>query len=124
MTRILCCVVFLAFGYSSALAASKYEESIKELAEGVAAEAIKMKKSRLAVLDFVDSKGDVTPIGQFLAGKIGSLMSVPAEIQNDAVASLPYYTVILNKVALGSIGVGVLLWITVPLVKKWMKDIH
>lgn len=65
-----------------------------------------------------------TAIGQFLAGKIGSLMSVPAEIQNDAVASLPYYTVILNKVALGSIGVGVLLWVTVPLVKKWMKDIH
>ncbi|MCE3224593.1 MAG: exported protein of unknown function, partial [Nitrospira sp.] len=64
MTRILCCCfLFLTFAYSSVLAASKYEESVRELAEGVAAEAIKMKKSRLAVLDFVDSKGDVTPIG-------------------------------------------------------------
>ena len=65
-----------------------------------------------------------TAIGEFLAGKIGSLMSVPAEIQNDAVASLPYYADILNKIALGSIGAGVILWITVPLLKKWMRDIH
>jgi proton-dependent oligopeptide transporter, POT family len=65
-----------------------------------------------------------TAIGQFLAGKIGSLMSVPAGIQNDAVASLPYYADILNKIALGSIGAGVVLWITVPWLKKWMKDIH
>ena len=65
-----------------------------------------------------------TAIGQFLAGKIGSLMSVPAEIQNDAVASLPYYAGILNKIALGSIAVGILLWITAPFLKKWMKDIH
>ena len=65
-----------------------------------------------------------TAIGQFLAGKIGSLMSVPAEIQNDAVASLPYYAEILKKVALGSIGAGLVLWMTVPLLKKWMKDIH
>ena len=65
-----------------------------------------------------------TATGQFLAGKIGSLMSVPEEVQNNAVASLPYYADILNKIALGSIGVGIILWITVPLLKKWMKDIH
>lgn len=65
-----------------------------------------------------------TAIGQFFAGKIGSLMSVPAELQNDAVASLPYYADIINKIALGSVGVGILLWLTVPLLKKWMKDIH
>lgn len=63
-------------------------------------------------------------IGEFLAGKIGALMSVPAEVQNNAVASMPYYADILNKIALGSIGVGLLLWITVPLLKKWMRDIH
>ena len=63
-------------------------------------------------------------IGEFLAGKIGSLMSVPRELQNDAVASLPYYADILNKIALGSIGVGLLLWMTVPFLKKWMRDIH
>lgn len=81
MTRILCCFLCLAFGYSSALAASKYEESVKELAEGVAAEAIKMKKSRLAVLDFVDSKGDVTPIGQFLAEELATHLLVAGELK-------------------------------------------
>ena len=65
-----------------------------------------------------------TAIGQFLAGKIGSMMSVPAELQNDAVASLPYYAGIINKIALGSVGVGVLLLMTVPFLKKRMKDIH
>ena len=65
-----------------------------------------------------------TAIGQFFAGKIGSLMSVPAELQNDSVASLPYYADIINKIALGSVGAGILLWLTVPLLKKWMKDIH
>ena len=63
-------------------------------------------------------------IGEFLSGKIGAMMSVPVEVQNDAVASMPYYADILNKIAIGSIGVGVLLWIAVPLLKKWMKDIH
>ena len=63
-------------------------------------------------------------IGEFLAGKIGSLMSVPAEVQENSIASMPYYADILNKIALGSIGVGILLWITVPVLKKWMKDIH
>jgi len=81
MRRIFCCFLFLAFGYSSALAASKYEESVKELAEGVAAEAIKMKKSRLAVLDFVDNKGDVTPIGQFLAEELATHLLVAGELK-------------------------------------------
>jgi POT family proton-dependent oligopeptide transporter len=65
-----------------------------------------------------------TAIGEFLAVKIGSMMSVPAELQNDAVASLPYYADIINKIALGSIGVGLLLLVTVPFLKKRMKDIH
>ena len=65
-----------------------------------------------------------TAIGQFLAGKIGSMMSVPAEFQNDAVASLPYYADIINKIALGSISVGLLVLITVPFLKKRMKNIR
>jgi POT family proton-dependent oligopeptide transporter len=52
------------------------------------------------------------------------MMSVPAELQNDAVASLSYYADIINKIALGSIGVGLLLLFTVPFLKKRMKDIH
>ncbi len=81
MTRILCCALVLAFGYSPVHAASKYEDSLRELAEGVAAEAIKMKKSRLAVLDFADNKGDVTPIGQFLAEELSTQLLVAGELK-------------------------------------------
>lgn len=63
-------------------------------------------------------------IGEFMAGKIGSLMSVPEAVQNNAIASMPYYANILNKIALGSISVGIVLWLLVPLLKKWMKNIH
>ena len=81
MLRIFWCFVLLAIGFSPALAASKYEDSVKELAEGVAAEAIKMKKSRLAVLDFVDSKGDVTSIGHFLAEELATHLLVAGELK-------------------------------------------
>ena len=63
-------------------------------------------------------------IGEFFAAKIGSMMSVPEAVQNDAVASMPYYAGILNKIALASVGIGIVLWIIVPLLKKWMKDIR
>lgn len=79
--RLLPCLILLVFWHSASLAASKYEDSVKELAEGVAAEAIKMKKSRLALLDFVDSKGDVTPIGQFLAEELATHLLVAGELK-------------------------------------------
>lgn len=81
MIRILSCVFLLVLWHSTSLAASKYEDSVKELAEGVAAEAIKMKKSRLALLDFVDSKGEVTPIGQFLAEELATHLLVAGELK-------------------------------------------
>ncbi len=65
-------------------------------------------------------------IGEFLAGKIGSLMSVPKEIldKNDPVLSLPYYADVIQKIGIASVVIGILLMFTVPLLKKWMKDIH
>jgi TolB-like protein len=81
MIRLLSFILLLVLWQSSVLAASKYEDSVKELAEGVAAEAIKMKKSRLAVLDFVDNKGDVTPIGQFLADELATQLLVAGELK-------------------------------------------
>ena len=51
----------------SSWAASSYEESLKQLAEGVTERAAKAKKQRLAVLDFTDAQGASTPVGQFLA---------------------------------------------------------
>jgi TolB-like protein len=81
MNRFLPCLILLVLWHSTSLAASKYEDSVKELAEGVAAEAIKMKKSRLALLDFVDSKGDVTPLGQFLAEELATHLLVAGELK-------------------------------------------
>lgn len=81
MTRLLCLLILIVLWHSSVQAASKYEESLKELAEGVAAEAIKMKKGRLAVMDFVDSKGEVTPIGRFLSEELATHLLVAGELK-------------------------------------------
>jgi len=65
-------------------------------------------------------------IGEFLAGKIGSLMSVPKNIAkaNDPALSLPYYADILYKIAAYSGCIGILLLCIVPLLRKWMGNIR
>ena len=62
-------------------AAATYEESLRQLAEGVIAEAVKAKKQRLAFLDFTDSKGNATPMGQFLAEEVGTQVLVAGELK-------------------------------------------
>jgi POT family proton-dependent oligopeptide transporter len=62
--------------------------------------------------------------GEFLAGKIGSLMSVPKDVVNNPVLSLPYYANILSKIGMYSIGIGILLVCLVPLIRKWMSDVR
>lgn len=62
-------------------AASPYEESLKQLAEGVVADAVKAKRGRLAVLDFTDAKGIVSPIGQFLAEELSTQILVAGELK-------------------------------------------
>ncbi len=62
-------------------AASSYEESLKQLAEGVIADAAKAKRDRLAVLDFTDAKGAITPIGQFLAEELSTQILVAGELK-------------------------------------------
>ncbi|MCC6139791.1 MAG: hypothetical protein IT389_04150 [Nitrospira sp.] len=66
---------------SHALAAGTYEETLKALADGVIAESLKAKKERLAIVDFTDSKGAVTPIGQFLAEELGTHLLVAGDVQ-------------------------------------------
>ncbi|MEC4888517.1 MAG: FlgO family outer membrane protein [Nitrospira sp.] len=61
-------------------AAGNYEESLKQLAEGVMAEAVKAKKERLAIVDFTDAKGTVTPVGQFLAEELSTQLLVAGEL--------------------------------------------
>jgi TolB-like protein len=62
-------------------AASSYEESLKQLAEGVVADAVKAGRERLAVVDFTDTKGTVTPTGQFLAEELGTQILVAGELK-------------------------------------------
>jgi len=65
-------------------------------------------------------------IGEFLAAKIGSMISLPAEIaeRGTATESLPCYSIILNNIGIGSIAIGFVLIIFVPLLRKWMHDVR
>jgi len=63
-------------------------------------------------------------IGEFLAGKIGALMSVPEEVVDNPVLSLPYYADIISKIGMYSIGIGILLILLVPLIRRWMQDVR
>lgn len=65
-----------------------------------------------------------TAIGEFLASKIGAMMSVPKLVQNNAIASMPYYAVIMHKIFLASAATGVFLFLLLPILKKWMHDIR
>jgi POT family proton-dependent oligopeptide transporter len=64
-------------------------------------------------------------IGEFLAGKIGSLMSVPQEIRdkNDPILSLPYYADVIQNIGIASVVIGILLMFTVPFLKRWMGGV-
>jgi len=76
ISALLCCTLLS----NHVLAAGTYEETLKVLAEGVIAESLKAKKARLAVVDFTDSKGIVTPVGQFLAEELGTQLLVAGDV--------------------------------------------
>jgi POT family proton-dependent oligopeptide transporter len=63
-------------------------------------------------------------IGEFLAGKIGALMSVPREVVDNPVLSLPYYADIISKIGIGSVCIGVVLICFVPVIRRWMGEIR
>lgn len=64
-------------------------------------------------------------IGEFLASKIGSMMSVPGSVlaKNDPKLSLPYYADVILKIGISSAIIGVLLIFTVPFLKRWMGNV-
>ena len=72
--------VLSVFTSTSLWAAATYEESLKQLGDAVIAEAVKAKKQRLAFLDFTDSKGNATPMGQFLAEEVATQVLVAGEL--------------------------------------------
>jgi len=63
-------------------------------------------------------------LGEFVSAKIGALMVVPEEVVEDAVASLPYYSVILQQIGYVSIGVGILLLLFYPILRRWMGNVR
>ncbi len=67
-----------------------------------------------------------TAIGEFLAGKIGALMSIPKAVveANNPALSLPYYADVLLQISIYSAGIGVFIFLLVPMLKKWMGDIR
>lgn len=68
--------------------------------------------------------------GQYVAGWVGTLMSIPAEegeasgLFVNPVESLPVYMSVFETIAYVSIGSGVLLLILSPLLRRWMKEVH
>src|SRR5262245_48092719 len=83
MNRLVITIIFAvaAFWVHPAYAALSYEDSLKQLAEGVIADAVKTKSGRLALVDFTDAKGRVTPIGKFLAEELGTQILVAGELK-------------------------------------------
>lgn len=65
---------------TSTWAGASYEETLKQLAEAITERATKAKKHRLAFLDFTDSHGQPTAIGQFLAEELGTQIMVAGEL--------------------------------------------
>lgn len=83
MIGLLVALAALATGLShptSSWAEASYEESLKQLADGVTKGAAKAKKQRLAILDFTDFKGEATPIGRFFAEELGTQIMVSGEL--------------------------------------------
>ena len=78
---LISCLLLCTLLSSHVFAAGNYEESLKLLADGVIAESLKAKKERLAIIDFTDAKGVVTPIGQFLAEELGTQLLVAGELK-------------------------------------------
>ncbi|WP_205499915.1 peptide MFS transporter [Rufibacter psychrotolerans] len=63
-------------------------------------------------------------IGEYLASKIGALMSVPAGVVDNPVLSLPYYATILNQIGLWSAGIGVALLCLGFFIRKLMGEVR
>lgn len=67
--------------------------------------------------------GIAAALGEYMAAKIGNLMTVPSDI-HDPIRSLPYYSKIFGGLALLSIGAAVLFTLLRPLLKKLMQEVE
>jgi POT family proton-dependent oligopeptide transporter len=60
-----------------------------------------------------------TALGEFFAGKIGAMMSVPKNLTNSPVESLPYYQEIIFIISMAALATGLVLALLVPVLKRW-----
>ncbi|MFB9864583.1 peptide MFS transporter [Rufibacter immobilis] len=63
-------------------------------------------------------------VGEYLASKIGALMSVPAHVVDNPVLSLPFYANILNQIGLWSGAIGVALLCLGFFIRKLMGEVR
>ncbi len=77
---VLCSALILP-GFSPVRAASDYEDSLRQLADSIRAEAVRAKKERLAVVDFTDAKGESSPVGKFLAEELATQLLKDGDLQ-------------------------------------------
>jgi len=75
---LTCWLLTLPASYAKA---GNYEESLKQLAESVTAETVKARKRRVALVDFTNTKGETTPIGQFLTDELATQLLVGGELK-------------------------------------------
>ncbi len=74
--------VVLVLGWSvPVLAASDYEDRVRELIKAIVAEAGKLNKQNLAVVDFTDLQGNVTALGRFLAEELSASLVMAGGVQ-------------------------------------------
>ncbi len=68
--------------------------------------------------------------GQYVAGWVGTLMSIPKEegevsgMVVNPVETLPVYMSVFETIAYVSVGSGILLLLLSPLLRRWMKEVH
>jgi proton-dependent oligopeptide transporter, POT family len=64
-----------------------------------------------------------TSLGEYLAGKLGAIMTVPTNITSP-IESLPYYSSIFLRIAIACSFIALSLFALNPLLKKWMQEIR
>lgn len=61
-------------------------------------------------------------LGEYLAGKLGTFMTVPDGI-TDPVTMMPYFSNVFLKIVFGTAFIALLVALLSPLIKKWMQEI-
>src|SRR5581483_9933473 len=82
LVPIIVTLLFLAPSFAFAAKEGKaYEEGIRELSDNIVTDVVKEKHPSVAVMDFTDLNGKVTPLGRFVAEELSSSLVITGEVQ-------------------------------------------